>query len=91
MELDTQIAEDEYLYFHVKNITAKGIYTVILISAIIAYDPPPYSQNGIFVTRARQNFLFPKYPRLTCGVARASSILGTLHIRFLRVPPISRA
>ena len=38
MELDTQISEDEYLYFHVKNITAKGIYTVILISAIIAYD-----------------------------------------------------
>ena len=29
MELDTQITEDEYLYFHVKNITAKGIYTVI--------------------------------------------------------------
>ena len=34
--------------------------------------------------RARTNFLFPKYARLTRGVARASSILGTLHVRFMR-------
>ena len=31
--------------------------------------------------RARKNFLFTKYTR---GVARASTIFGTLHVRFLR-------
>ena len=48
-------------------------------------------QTGNFVKRARKNFLFPKYARLTRGEARASSILGTLHVRFLRAYHTFRA